>query len=341
MKLYENYSLKNHNTFRVQSEARFFAEIENLEDLKELQSHSGLKEMKHYFLGNGSNILLRDKLDGLVIFNKMSNYKLIDETKDYVIVEAESGAEWHSFVQWCVSNGYYGLENLALIPGSVGAAPVQNIGAYGVEQREYFHSCDVYDFDSNTFRTFILSECGFDYRFSNFKTTEFEKLFIVKVRYKLPRTFRPNITYKDLHIFFEKKGLKDWHEINALKLFDAICEIRSNKLPNTDKYPNAGSFFKNPIITQKQYDKLIKLFPFINFYRLSDNVYKASAAFLIEKAGWKGKRDGDAGISEMHSLILVNYGNASGEELVQFSQKIIESVIEKFGIELQPEVIIW
>lgn len=341
MKLYENYSLKNYNTFNIDVNSSFFLKLETLEDFQSIISNPELKNQKRYFLGNGSNILFTKNIEGLVIRNEMTEVKLIEETSDSVIIEADSGYDWHKFVEYCTFNGYFGLENLALIPGSVGAAPVQNIGAYGVEQSDCFVSADIFDFASGEFQIWDSSLCNFGYRFSNFKLMQNSDLFITKVRYKLSKVDNPNLKYKDIQNYFAKDSTINLNQISCKQVFEAVCEIRKNKLPDTSEYPNAGSFFKNPVINQSQHDNLINLFPDATIYKIGDLEYKVPAAFLIEKAGWKGKKIGNVGVSEKHSLILINYGKARGDEMLSFSRDIINSVEEKFGIILEPEVIIW
>lgn len=341
MKIFENYSLKDFNTFRIDVKAKKILNLQEENDLLELKSFINDSSLQTYFLGNGSNVLLTRDLEGIVVHNEMSDIRKIDESDDFVVIEADSGADWHSFVKWCTARGYFGLENLALIPGSVGAAPVQNVGAYGVEQSDYFLSADVFDINSGHFFIWDNNKCGFGYRFSNFKLSENKQLYVCKVRYKLSKKFTPNINYLDIKKYFEESYSEIPEDLTAIEVFDAICQIRRRKLPDPYAIPNAGSFFKNPVITLEQSENLLKLLPDVKLHQVSEINFKVSAAFLIEKAGWKGRKIGNAGVSESHSLILVNYGNAQGFEISDLSKSIIDDIFEKYGILLEPEVILW
>lgn len=341
MKIFENYSLKDFNTFRIDVKAKKILNLQEENDLLELKSFINDSSLQTYFLGNGSNVLLTRDLEGIVVHNEMSDIRKIDESDDFVVIEADSGADWHSFVKWCTARGYFGLENLALIPGSVGAAPVQNVGAYGVEQSDYFLSADVFDINSGHFFIWDNYKCGFGYRFSNFKLSENKQLYVCKVRYKLSKKFTPNINYLDIKKYFEESYSEIPEDLTAIEVFDAICQIRRRKLPDPYAIPNAGSFFKNPVITLEQSENLLKLLPDVKLHQVSEINFKVSAAFLIEKAGWKGRKIGNAGVSESHSLILVNYGNAQGFEISDLSKSIIDDIFEKYGILLEPEVILW
>lgn len=335
MNIFNNISLLNLNTFRVEATAEKLILIDNDGDYETISKDPTLSKERKFFLGAGSNILITKPIQGLTIKNIKSQITIIDENTKSVLVEADSGLEWHRFVEFCLENKFYGIENLALIPGSVGAAPVQNIGAYGIDQNQYFHSLDSIDFSNGKFREFVAKECMFDYRYSVFKEIGYNNYFITKVRYKLSKIFKPDLTYKDLTNYFQGKS-----NITAKNLFDAIVEIRTRKLPDVIDYPNAGSFFKNPVLNTEQFNTLIKIDPTIVHYPLSENLVKVSAANLIEKSGLRGYKLNNVGISAKHSLIIVNFGNAIGEEILKFSRQIVRIVFDKFGVQLEPEVII-
>ncbi len=335
MQILYNTSLINHNTFKVDNIAETLILIDNSNDFDILLRDDKYAKQNKFFLGAGSNLLITHPISGLTIKNNQSNIKIIEENADFAVIEVDSGLEWHEFVRFCVDIGYYGLENLALIPGLVGASPVQNIGAYGVEQSNIFHSLDCIDLISGDNIELSKNECMFDYRYSIFKQEHYKDYFITKVRYKLSKRFEPQLNYKDLKIFFERKS-----NISAQNVFDAVIEIRNNKLPDYKEFPNAGSFFKNPVVTHKQMSELLSIEPTIVNYPIQNNLYKISAANLIEKVGLKGYRKNNVGISTKHSLIIVNFGNSSGQEIYEFSNFVVSVVIEKFKIELEPEVII-
>ncbi|OGU57307.1 MAG: UDP-N-acetylenolpyruvoylglucosamine reductase [Ignavibacteria bacterium GWF2_33_9] len=340
MKLFTDYSLENYNTFRMKSNADYFAEIEHSHDLPEIFADSELTNLPKHFLGKGSNLLLPEKIRGLVIISTMDKIHILDETDMDYLVEVESGAEWDDFIKWCVSKSIFGLENLTMIPGSAGAAPVQNVGAYGIEQKDFFLNCEVFDFHTGEFYDIEKDACCFDYRFSNFKKPEMAHLFITKVRYKLPKNTPPHFNYNDVLKYFQRNEI-NLTEVNHIDVFEAIREIRTAKLPNTSQYPNAGSFFKNPIIDKTTAEYLLSKFPDLHLFQQNENSFKCSAAFLIEQAGWKGFSESNAGVSEKHALILINKGNAISDEIKDLAHKIANSVEEQFGIKLEREVIYW
>lgn len=341
MQILKDFSLVNLNTFKIDSKAKSLALIETYSDFMNLYDDINKKNQKLYFLGNGSNILLTKDIESLVIHNNINEINVLREDNENVLIEVSSGTNWHSFVEFCLENNFYGLENLALIPGSVGAAPVQNIGAYGAEQKDFFESLTVFDFNSGKSSNIFHSECGFDYRYSKFKTDEFHNLFITKVIYKLKKKFIPNIKYKDILNYLDKLPNFHLENIEAKMVFDAICEIRSRKLPDYTIEPNAGSFFKNPVIDKSTLANLLKIFPEMNYYDQNPDLFKISAAFLIEKAGWKGKQIGKVSVSEKHSLIIINKEEASGKEVRDFSKILINDIFDKFNVKLVPEVIFW
>jgi UDP-N-acetylmuramate dehydrogenase len=335
MNLQTNFSLKDYNTFRVDAKARYFLSVINIDDLYTLMQEKNFSESKKLFLGMGSNILFTRDFDGYVINNGLKGIKIIEEDEHSAIVEASGGESWDNFISFCLENNLYGMENLTAIPSSVGAAPVQNIGAYGVEQIDFFHSLTAFNINTGEIILFDKENCSFEYRTSYFKQPENKNLFILKVKYSLSKKFQPKIDYKDIKDFFGNSTNYD-----AKMLSQAIAEIRESKLPSISVYHNAGSFFKNPIILKEQLVELQKLLPEITFHNVDIEKVKISAAYLIEKAGLKGYRVGDVGTSHKHSLIIVNYGNATGKEIYDFSNYIIKIVLDKYNILINPEVVI-
>jgi UDP-N-acetylmuramate dehydrogenase len=333
MILENNKNLKKLNSFGVEAFASAFVEIKNNSDIQEL-----IKILSNYenklILGGGSNILFVSDYDGLVIKNKISGIEIISEDDESVLLKIGAGENWHNFVGYCVRNNYSGLENLALIPGTVGAAPVQNIGAYGVEQDSCFECLDAFDFLSGEIVKISKSECEFSYRDSIFKSSRKERYLITHIYYKLSKKDNIKINYKELS---QKLFDKNINNPNPKDVFNSVIEIRKSKLPDPEVIGNAGSFFKNPVITKSQLDKLLEIYPDAKYFPFR-NKFKISAGWLIERCGWKGKKAGNCGISEKHALILVNYGTASGAEIFDLSEEIIKSVKIKFNIDLKREV---
>jgi len=332
-----NKSLKKYNSFHIDSIAKYFVTIENEQDLVPLQNNDSLVKSKKFILGGGANILFVDDFDGMILHSQINDLSIIEETSDYAIVQAGSGCKWDDLVEFALSNNLYGIENLISIPGSVGAAPVQNIGAYGVEQQDSFYSLDAFDLDTFKKTTFSKADCKFGYRDSFFKAPENNnKYFITQVRYKLSKREQLNCDYKDVKEAISKKGIKN---LNAKILSQVISEIRNSKLPNLNEIGCAGSFFKNPFVSAEKAEELKSIYNDIPIYKNGDS-YKTSAAYLIEKCGLKAYREGDAGVYDRHSLILINYGKASGRELFNLSKKVQNIVMEKIGIALECEAII-
>jgi len=337
MRILENTSLEKFNTFHVDVKAKFFAEIANPNDFLTLLDNGMLTENKYYILGSGSNTLFTENFDGVIIKNKLKRMTYAKVTENFNIVEVASGENWHEFVSIMNKNRLFGLENLAYIPGEVGAAPIQNIGAYGVEQKDFFDSLDVINIETNQKETFSLEDCQFKYRDSIFKHSAKREYFVTSVRYRLNKEPVLNYQYSSLANEIKKFAIEN---PDTQYIFDTIIRLRRNRLPDHKTLGNAGSFFKNPIISNEYTEKLMNKYPELPVFRESDTHKKIPAAFLIEKAGWKGKRDGNVGIFENHALILVNYGGANGREILDFANKIIGDVFEKFSINLEPEVVI-
>ncbi|HPD33343.1 MAG TPA: UDP-N-acetylmuramate dehydrogenase [Bacteroidota bacterium] len=330
-----NYNLRKYNTFDLNIVAKYFVILNNINDIENIlffiREHSINNIL---FLGAGSNILFSKDYCGLVIKNEIKGIQIIEDTDDYSIVEVGAGENWDEFVRYTINHNLYGLENLALIPSTVGAAPIQNIGAYGAEQSDCFFEAYGYNFLNNKFESYSLSNCNFDYRSSIFKNELKYQFLITNVRYKLHKSFSPNIEYKDLHNYIEKNNI----ELTAQNIYNSIAEIRKNKLPDPKLIPNAGSFFKNPIIDKEHFENLINKYPDLKYYPVNGNYYKIPAAYLIEKAGWKGKSLGRAGVYSNHSLILINLGDADSKEILNLANNIINSVKNLFNIQLELEV---
>lgn len=338
MNIKENISLKKYNTFGIDVTARFFSEIFSEEELSELLLSDKIKPLDKLMLGGGSNVLLTHNYDGIVIKISIPGISIINDERDFVLVEAGAGVAWHDLVLFCVENNWGGIENLSLIPGTVGAAPMQNIGAYGQEVKDVFHSLDGVFIDTADRKTFYHDECKFGYRESIFKHELKEKFIITKVRLQLAKQPVINISYGSVKRELEKL------KITAPTIKDVsnvICGIRISKLPDPVIIGNAGSFFKNPLVSKEKFESLKKDYPEIVFYPAADEQIKLAAGWLIEKCGWKGKRLGNAGSHEKQSLVLVNYGGASGAEILKIAGEIKKSVLEKFGVIIQEEVNIY
>ena len=332
MNIKKNFSLSLYNSFRVNHNSSYFIEIESENKLlKFLEDEKYLNEDK-LILGGGSNILFSKDFDGVILLNKIKGIKILKEDDNHVYIRVGSGEKWDQFVSFCVQKKYFGIENLSLIPGSVGAAPIQNIGAYGVEVKSFIENVKGIFIDNLKEEKFDNKSCLFEYRNSIFKKKLKNKFFITSVDFKLNKKENFNLSYKDL------KGL-DKHNLSINMLRNKIIKIRNSKLPNPDEVGNAGSFFKNPFVKidtinqiKLDYDDLV--------YFEGNGGFKIPAAWLIEKCGWKGYKKDNIGISNKHALVLVNYGERSGEKLKELSIKIIKDVKNKFDIKLEPEVII-
>lgn len=337
MEIFNDFNLNDYNTFGIDCIAKYFVTINSDKDLEELTKQEIFQKNKFFILGCGSNILFKDNFDGLIILINIKGVRAISQTDESVLIEAGAGEKWHDFVTSAIENNFFGIENLALIPGSVGAAPVQNIGAYGVEQKEFFHSLKGFNLKTERYETLTSRECNFGYRNSVFKKELANNFVITEVCYELNKIPHVNYGYKDLQAEFQAKGIS---EPTPRDIFDAICKIRTAKLPDVNELGNAGSFFKNPVISSEKFSELKSYYPEIKGFEQNEGSVKVSAAWLIEKAGWKGYREKDAGVSSKHSLVLVNYGNAKGNDILNLSEKISEDVRQKFDIELKREVLV-
>jgi UDP-N-acetylmuramate dehydrogenase len=329
-----NYSLKNHNTFGVNAKAKYFASFSSEDELAELLKNDICKTEPLLILGGGSNILLTQDFDGLVLANNIKGIRIITEDAESASIAVGAGEIWHDFVLWSIQQNLSGIENLALIPGLVGASPMQNIGAYGTEVKDVITKVNYIEIESRNKKSFTNSECDFSYRNSIFKEELKGKVVITEVVYKLSKTPLNNTKYGA--ITDELKRLNK--EPSPESIAQAVINIRSSKLPDPKILGNSGSFFKNPIIETTQFEKLKKEFPEMVGYKVSETKIKIAAGWLIDNAELKGYREGDAGVHKNQALVLVNYGNASGLEIINLAKEIQEIVKEKYGIQIEPEV---
>ncbi len=333
MKIRENVSLQAYNTFGIDVNARYFAEITSVDDLREIifGNHHPL-----LILGGGSNMLLAGDWEGLVVKNNILGREIISKKGAYSIVAIGGGENWHELVLWALENNLGGIENLSLIPGTVGAAPIQNIGAYGVELKDVFEKLEAIDLDTGKLEIFTADDCDFGYRNSYFKKENKGKYLITKVLLKLNnQNHEIHSDYGAIQDILKAEGISD---PGIKDISKAVIAIRSSKLPDPEELGNSGSFFKNPEIPRTQLVALQEQFPNIVFYELPDNMVKVPAGWLIEHAGWKGRRVGNTGSHEKQALVLVNYGGATGKEVWDLALAIQQSVREKYGIMISPEV---
>lgn len=331
----ENYSLKKLHTFGMDVAARWFAEAADTAELAELITASRNRQIPHLILGGGSNILFTRDADCFVIRNNFCGIERIAEDADAVYVRAGAGEVWHTFVMHCIENGYAGIENLSLIPGSVGAGPMQNIGAYGVELKDVFHELEAWHIASGEVHRFSREACKFGYRESVFKRELRDQYVITAVTFRLLKKPVFNTSYGAIEQELQKMGVQ---EISIKAISQAVINIRSSKLPDPAKIGNAGSFFKNPVVSREKAEQLKAEFPNLVSYKNSETEYKLAAGWLIEQCGWKGFRKGDAGVHKDQALVLVNYADAKGNEVYELSQQILDSVHARFGVQLEREV---
>jgi UDP-N-acetylmuramate dehydrogenase len=337
MKILKNQSLLNYNTFKVDVKVREIIFIERSEDFIELLKLRDFKEKSYFILGDGSNVLFTNDFHGTCIKSELKGISRLKENDNHVWLKVESGLNWHYLVRKIIDMGYQGIENLSLIPGTVGAAPVQNIGAYGVEIKQFIEKVEALDLRGGEFFHFDNKDCQFMYRSSIFKTKYPGRFLIKSIILKLNKKSEYNITYEKIKETLEILNL---NKVNARNISDAVIHIRKNKLPDPDRIGNAGSFFKNPVIDKTDYEGLKAEFPGIKAFQLDKSNFKLAAAWLIESCGWKGKSFGQAGVYQNQPLVLVNLGNATGKDIFELSEKIQNDVANKFGIILQPEVTI-
>ena len=341
----QNVPLQTHNTFGIVAKARALVRISGEDDVRQLLADPELGARAKFVLGGGSNIVLTGDVKPLVLKVEVMGRRLLDDGPKASIVEAGAGENWHAVVDWTLQQGLAGLENLALIPGTVGGSPVQNIGAYGVELQDRFESLDAIDLVTGQTFTLDAAQCAFGYRDSVFKHTAAQlgdfglagRALILRVRFRLPKPWKPVLGYADLERKIRETGIL---EPSAQQTFDWICAIRGAKLPDWRVIGNAGSFFKNPTVTQDQCSDIIAREPGIVHYPMPDGSIKLAAGWLIDACGWRGKSVGNAGVYEKQALVLVNRGGATGGEVVTLARAIQTSVYERFGIRLEPEPVV-
>jgi len=329
--LQQSVSLRPFNTFGIEARARHYVRITSTEQLLAVFADPVLKAMPRLVLGGGSNLLLTKDFDGLVVHMALSGRDLVGSDDSRYFVRAAAGETWHDFVQWTLAQGWGGLENLSLIPGTAGAAPIQNIGAYGVETKDLFHSLTVFDPASGGTRVMDKADCRFAYRDSVFKH-EGRELIILDVTFALPREWRANTAYGEL--------AQELHGIGAptpQQVADAVIAIRRRKLPDPAVIGNAGSFFKNPVVPAGQCAELLARFPALVHHRQADGSEKLAAGWLIDQCGWKGRTLGAAGVYAKQALVLVNHGGATGADVVRLAQAIQDDVAARYGVRLEPE----
>lgn len=331
----ENVSLHSFNTFHIESVARYFTEVNFIKQLNDLIAAGTLSNKPLLMLGGGSNMLFTGNFTGIVVHINNKGIEVSGSSDDLVFVKASAGENWHDFVTWSVNQGFGGLENLSLIPGNVGSCPIQNIGAYGVEVKDCFHSLEAIDLKSGELKVYNREDCRFGYRDSIFKTDLKGKVAIWSVTFELQINPEIHLEYGAIKQELKSMGIENPGISDVSK---AVCAIRKSKLPDPKLIGNAGSFFKNPTVESKFAENLKEAFPNLVSYQLADGKVKLAAGWLIEQCGWKGFREGDAGVHQNQALVLVNYGNATGSNILSLAHRIQNSVYERFGVKLEMEV---
>ncbi|MES2104830.1 MAG: UDP-N-acetylmuramate dehydrogenase [Pseudomonadota bacterium] len=334
LSLQTDYPLQKLNSFGIDAHAQEFLSIDHITQLHALRANTTLASLPRLILGGGSNLVLSDKVPGLVVKIALAGKEVISEDDNYVYVRAEAGENWHAFVRWTLEQGYGGLENLSLIPGSVGASPIQNIGAYGVEMQDVFHSLDAFDLNTGEVLTLRRAACRFAYRDSIFKHDYKGRMIILGVVFALPKAWTPKLGYADVAQYLAEKKIT---APTPTEVSDAVIAIRQAKLPDPAVLGNAGSFFKNPIVAAELRDRLLQAHPKLVSYLQPSGDYKLAAGWLIEQCGWKGRSVGNAGVYEKQALVLVNHGGATGAEVRQLAQQIQRDVQKKFSVRLEVE----
>lgn len=335
MNIIENYPLLKLNTFGVDVKAKYFTSINTINELIELTKTNLFKDLELLILGGGSNILFTKDFDGLVVLNNIKGKEIINQNQQSIFLKIGAGENWHELVMYCVDNGWGGIENLSLIPGNTGTAPMQNIGAYGVEIKETFVQLEALEISSGKIVKFNNSDCEFGYRESVFKNKMKNQYIILNITLELKKNPVLNINYGDVKAILESQNIKN---PGIKEVSNAIISIRQSKLPDPKKIGNSGSFFKNPIVSLNQLELIKKKYPNVVNYEINENEFKIAAGWLIERAGWKGKKFNNYGVHEKQALVLVNYGLANGMEIFELSEKIILDIKDKFGITLEREV---
>lgn len=335
MNFQSNVSLKPYNTFGIEATSKYFTEVNNLNEIIELINQPLFKKENNLIIGGGSNILLTKDVDGIVIKNNIKGITITENTDEYSIVKSGSGENWHQFVLHCINQNLAGLENLSLIPGCVGASPMQNIGAYGVEIKDVFHELEAIHKQTGEIIKLNAKDCEFGYRESVFKNRYKNQFIIYSVSFKLSKKPNFHIEYGAIKQELEKMKVS---ELSIKAISQAVINIRQSKLPNPTEIGNAGSFFKNPEINSEKHSELKAKFPDLISYPLENQNYKLAAGWLIEQCGLKGYRIGDAGVHKLQSLVLVNYGKATGTDIYNLSSLVLEKVKNKFDVDLEREV---
>ncbi len=331
----QNVDLQTLNTFGLPARARWFCTVDCLDTLQQALQFAQAQALPVLVLGGGSNVLLREDFPGLVLHMQLRGLQVLEDDGDTVRVQVACGENWHGFVSTCLARGWHGLENLALIPGSVGAAPIQNIGAYGVEAGERIESVQVFNRVTSAVEQIAAADCGFGYRDSVFKRQYRDSRIILQVVFRLQRSATVNLSYSAL-----AQALAEQQAVTPQAVFDAVCRIRRSRLPDPSELGNAGSFFKNPVIPAALHRALQQRFGDVPGHAVAgaEPLIKLPAAWLIERAGWKGRRLGQAGVYEKQALVLVNHGGARAQDVVDLAQAIMANVRQQFGIVLEPEV---
>ena len=331
-----NVSLKPYNSFGFDAMAKEFVEINDANELQTLIRRGELKNKKVLVLSGGNNILFQnERFDGIVIFINTKGIEILREDGNDIVVRVQAGEDWPDFVRYCVGKGWHGVENLAHIPGKAGAAPVQNIGAYGMELKDSFAQCEAMSLASGETQVFTKEECNFGYRESVFKNELKGQYVITSVDFLLKKEAPLNLEYGNIKAYLEQNGIEN---PNLQQLHDAICAIRDAKLPDVKQIGSAGSFFKNPVIGKEQFEALLKEYPNMPHYDEPNGKVKVPAGWLIEQAGWKGWHDEHVGVYDKQALVLVHYGGGKGQDIVELAHRIQDTVEEKFGIRISPEV---
>ena len=331
----QNIPLRQYNTLGIDAIARHFAAFSSVDELGELVEKNPITGTPPLIIGGGSNILFKDDVNGLVLKNDIPGVNIVKEDTNHVYVKAGAGENWHAFVQYCLQRNWAGVENLSLIPGCVGASPMQNIGAYGVEIREVFEELEAWHIHDKKVHVFTANDCQFGYRESVFKRKYRNQFVILNVTYRLNKTPRFNTSYGAIEQELERMGVQ---QLSIQAVSQAVINIRRSKLPDPAKIGNAGSFFKNPSVSRTAYEQLQQKFPGIVGYNNPDGTVKLAAGWLIEQSGLKGFRRGDAGVHEKQALVLVNYGHATGKAIYDLSEEVMKTVKAKFGVALEREV---
>ncbi len=336
MQISENHPLKSLNTFGIDTHANYYTELHDQDALQALHADTSVFREKHLVLGGGSNILFSRDFIGTVIRIKFGGKEVIDRNEGHVFLQVQAGEHWDNLVAYCVSKGWGGLENLSLIPGQVGSSPIQNIGAYGVELENTLVSLEAFDKETGKTVTFTHDDCQFGYRTSYFKSSGSDQYIITSVTFRLDEHPKLNTRYGSVSEELNKMGVSS---PTIADVREAVCRIRRSKLPDPEELGNAGSFFKNPVVSEKAFRTLKNEYPQIAAYPTAQGI-KLAAGWLIEQAGWKGYRQGDAGVHDKQALVLVNHGDATGKDILDLAGRIRKSVQTRFGVSLEPEVII-